>query len=512
MASETPLGQPTWFGDLSNARLVCGSPVEAVAICHDSRLVVPGAIFVAVPGLTVDGNRFIPDAIARGASSIVVEEGLLQEWQPFMNEGSAFVAVPDARVALAEAAAAFYRYPARTLGTIGVTGTDGKTTTTHLIAHVLNENGVATGYLSSVEFGTGHSVELNASHMTTLEATEIQRYLASVRDAGCRYAAVEASSIGLDLHRVDMCEFDVGVFTNLTPDHLDYHGSMKKYREAKAILFRMLGASVAKGFPKAAILNDDDPASHSLRLVTTVPVFSYGLNAEADVTRRDIVPDGFGTRFAAQMSGESVPARTRLMGEYNVSNCLAAVATAVSQRVPFRSAVGALETFPGVPGRMELIDAGQEFRVVVDIASTEQSMRNVLRMLRPLTKGKLIVVFGAAGERDPGRRTGIARAVAGAADFAVITNEDPRSEDPQAIADEIVTALHRHGFGGNYAVQTDRRRAIELAFGRAGKGDTVLLAGKGTEQSIVIGTTHSPWDERGVARDLLQAQRPLEQS
>jgi len=483
--------------------VVSGVPADATTVCHDSRAAQQGAVFVAARGLAVDGNSFIPDAIARGARLVVVQEDLRESWQRYVNEAVTFVAVPDARVALAQAAAGFYGHPSRTLGTIGVTGTDGKTTTTHLIAHVLNQNGKSTGYLSSVEFGAGGAVELNASHMTTLEATDVQRQLAKIRDAGGRYAAIEASSIGLDMHRVDMCEFDVGVFTNLAPDHLDYHGSMAKYRDAKAILFRMLGESAEKGFVKAAILNADDPVSEELRAITRVPVTSYGLGPGADLTAIGVAPDGFGTKFTARMSGESVAARTRLLGAYNVSNCLAAVAAAVSQGVQFADAMLALESFHGVPGRMELIDEGQPFRVVVDIASTEQAMRNVLKMLRQATEGKLMVVFGAAGERDAARREGIARAVAEVADFAAITNEDPRREDPQAIADEIAAALRVHGFGGRFEEELDRRRAIELAFNRAGKGDTVLLAGKGTEQSIVIGDTHWPWDERRVARELL---------
>jgi UDP-N-acetylmuramoyl-L-alanyl-D-glutamate--2,6-diaminopimelate ligase len=306
------------------------------------------------------------------------------------------------------------------------------------------------------------------------------------------------------MHRVDVCEFDAGVFTNLTPDHLDYHQTMERYRDAKAILFRMLGDSVQKGFPKAAILNHDDGASAHLRGLTRVPVISYGLTTGADMTAGGIEPDGFGTKFVARHSGEAVRVLTNLMGEYNVSNCLAAIAAAVSQGVAFAAAAQTLESFPGVPGRMELIDAGQQFRVVVDIASTEQSMRNVLRMLRPATPGRLIVVFGAAGDRDPGRRSGIARAVAAAADAAVVTNEDPRSEDPQAIANEILTSLSDYGFADRSCVELDRRKAIERAFGEASASDTVLLAGKGTEQSIVIGGTHVPWDERRVARELLE--------
>lgn len=460
-------------------------------------------MFVAIHGLSVDGNSFIPNAITNGARHVIVQEDLRESWQRYVNEDVTFVAVPDARVALAEAAAAYHGHPARSLGMIGVTGTDGKTTTTHLIAHVLNETGQRAGYLSSVEFAVGGIVEANASHMTTLEATEVQDVLRRIRDAGGRFAVVEASSIGLDLHRVDQCEFDVGVFTNLSPDHLDYHGSMAAYRDAKAVLFRALGESAEKGIGKAAILNADDSVFDDLRAVTVVPVISYGIRSAGDMTARDIRPDGFGTKFVARMFGEGVKVRTGLLGEYNVANCLAAAATAVAQGVEFSEAVRALETFPGVPGRMELIDGGQPFRVIVDIASTEQAMRNVLQMLRPLTKGKLIVLFGAAGERDPARRRGIARAVAEAADYAIVTTEDPRGEDPEIILDEIADGLKRYGFGRKFERELDRRIAMGLAFEKAGKGDTVLLAGKGTERSIVIGNTHWPWDERRIAHELL---------
>ena len=465
-----------------------------------------GDLFVAVPGLTVDGNAYIERAIAAGARAIVVQEDRRAAWQSLVRDDVAFVAVPDARAAIARAAAAVAGYPARTLGTIGVTGTDGKTTTTHLIAHVLNATGHRAGYLSSVEFASGDAVELNASHMTTVEADEVQRQLAQMRAARCQYAVVEASSIGLELHRVDECEFDVGVFTNLAPDHLDYHGTMEAYRAAKARLFTMVAASIEKGIPKAAVLNADDAASESMQAAGTTPVVSYGLRRDADFTAHDITRMGVGTRFEIRgRAGGRTVARSSLLGDYNVSNCLAAIAVAASQGIVLGDAAHALESFAGVPGRMELIDAGQRFRVVVDICSTEQAMRNVLQQIRPLTKGRLIVVFGAAGERDRERRSGLARAVAELADAAIITNEDPRSEDPDSILDEIATALSTSGFRGEFRRQADRRAAIVLALSLASADDTVLLAGKGTEQSIVIGTTHHPWDERRVARELLGA-------
>jgi UDP-N-acetylmuramoyl-L-alanyl-D-glutamate--2,6-diaminopimelate ligase len=505
VSQPTPSALPRWYRALSQARIVAGVPPEVLSVCHDSRAVPPGAAFVAVPGLTVDGHAFIVQAVERGAAAVVVQEDRRAAW-PEVPDGIAVVAVPDTRVALAEAAAAFHGFPARTLGVVGVTGTDGKTTTTHLIAHVLNANGRACGYLSSVEFSAGGIAELNASHMTTLEATEVQYRLAQMRGAGYSYAAVEASSIGLEAHRVDQCEFDVGVFTNLTPDHLDYHGTMEAYLDAKAILFRMLGESKDKGFPKGAVLNADDPSSERLAAVCTVPVLTYAIEAAASVRGRDITSDADGGSFAVSHGGLEVRARTRLLGAYNVANCLAAVGVALSQGVDLAGAVDSLATFAGVPGRMERIDEGQPFDVIVDIASTAEAMRSVLSVLRPATPGRLIVVFGAAGERDLARRSGIAAAVAHAADFAVIANEDPRSEDPDAIIDDIARALVAGGFeeGRQFARRPDRREAIALAFDRARAGDLVLLAGKGTEQSIVIGTTHDPWDERQVARELLR--------
>jgi len=506
---DSPL--PPWFAALSGRRLLSGRPGPAARVCHDSRDVTGGAVFVAVPGIRQDGNSFIPDAIARGASAIVVQGDTRERWVVYVAEDVAFVEIPEARVALAEAAAGQCGFPARTLGMVGVTGTDGKTTTTHLVAHALRGCGRPTGYLSSVEFAAGAARELNASHMTTLEADDVQLLLARIRDAGERYAVVEASSIGLELHRVDQCEFDVGVFTNLAPDHLDYHGTMAAYRGAKARLFQMVARSAAKpGVEKAAVLNADDPASEAMRAATqaAVPTLTYGL-AGGDIRARDITRAGWGTDFAVRAGGEERRAHTNLQGAYNVANSLAAVAVAVSQGVDFREAVEALASFPGVPGRMEPVDEGQPFRVVVDIASTEQAMRNVLGELRPMTAGRLIAVFGAAGERDRERRRGIARAVAQGADFALITSEDPRSEEPGAIIDEIAGALV--GFGwtepGRVERRTERRDALARAFELARPGDTVVLAGKGTEQSIVVGAEHRPWDERRVARELLRGVR-----
>jgi UDP-N-acetylmuramyl-tripeptide synthetase len=498
---------PPWFARLAGARIVAGQPGDVTDVCYDSRRVGPGALFVAVPGFETDGHRFLEDAIARGASALLVQADHESLWGPLAARGVAVVAVPDTRVALAQAAAAFYGEPTRRLGVVGVTGTDGKTTTVHLIAHLLESAGRRAGFMSSVAFRSSGEAALNKTHMTTLEAPEIQQRLAEMVEAGSRYAVLEASSHGLALHRLDECAFDVAVFTTLSSDHLDFHRTQEEYRAAKGRLFQMLDESPAKeGIAKAAVLNADDPASGYFRSLTKAPAVTYGFESAADVRAAEIRATSDGTRFELRTKDRRVGVETRLHGVYNVYNSLAAVAIGVSQGYDLDALANGLREFRGVPGRMEFIDAGQAFRVVADFASTPAALRRVLEALRPLTERRLIVVFGCAGERDPGRRDGMGRAAGELADFAVLTNEDPRREDPDAIIEAIATALRATGReeGRDFVRVPDRREAIRRAFQYAEAGDTVLLAGKGTEPAIVIGTEDVPWDECAVARELLQ--------
>jgi UDP-N-acetylmuramoyl-L-alanyl-D-glutamate--2,6-diaminopimelate ligase len=297
------------------------------------------------------------------------------------------------------------------------------------------------------------------------------------------------------------------VFTTLSRDHLDFHGTMDEYRDAKTRLFLMLDESRPKrGIAKAAVANADDPESSYFLSHTGVAPLTYAIDGPADVRAENIVLDGLKTRFRLVTSEGTSDVSVRLAGRYNVYNCLAAAAVAIAQGVALDEIARGLETFAGVPGHLEPIDEGQPFRVVVDIASTPEALRRVLDVLRPVTDGKLIVVFGCAGERDPGRRDGMGRAAAELADFVVLTNEDPRREDPDAIIDQIASALRAAGRedGRDFARVPDRREAIRCAFERAGPGDTVLLAGKGTEPSIVIGTEQVPWNEAQVAREALR--------
>jgi UDP-N-acetylmuramoyl-L-alanyl-D-glutamate--2,6-diaminopimelate ligase len=498
-----------WLSLLREARIAAGEAAPVTAVCFDSRAVTPGAVFVAVPGLDTDGHSFLRDAIDRGAAALLVQGDRRALWEPLLASGTTVVVVPDARAALAKAAAGFYGRPATKLGVIGVTGTDGKTTTVHLIAHLLESAGRPAGYLSSAAFRSNREAARNESHMTTLEAPFVQQQLASMLEAGMRYAVIEASSHGLALHRVDECAFDVAVFTTLSRDHLDFHGTMDEYRDAKGRLFRMLDESPAKeGIAKAAVVNADGAEAGYFRSLSRAPVTVYGIDAPADVRGEEIEARGLSTRFRLITPSGNADVTVGLAGRYNVSNCLAATAAALSQGLSLEEIARALESFPGVPAHLELIDAGQPFRVVVDIASTPDAMRRVLEVLRLSTEGRLIAVFGAAGERDSARRDGIGRVVGELADFAVLTNEDPRREDPDAIIEQIASGLREAGReeDADFARVPDRREAIRHAFERAsasGGGDTVLLAGKGTEPSIVIGTTHLPWDEAQVARELL---------
>ena len=508
MAPRAGTATASWLAHLSDAALVAGRPGPVAAVSYDSRRVVPGALFVAVPGFETDGHQYLREALRRGAKALLVQADRRPLWEALVGgHDITIVSVPDTRRALAQAAAGFFGDPARKLGVIGVTGTDGKTTSVHLIAHVLESAGRPAGFVSSAAFRVAEQSELNASHMTTLEASEMQERLAAMVRARLRYAVIEASSHGLALHRVDRCAFDVAVFTNLSPDHLDFHGTLGEYREAKGRLFQMLDESPAKeGVAKAAVLNADDPASDHFRSLSGAPVATYGLEQPAEVTAEDLRVQGLNTSFVLCAPAGRQPVRSPLAGRYNVYSSLAAAAAGFSQGLSLDEVVRGLESFPGVPGRLELVEAGQPFRVVVDSASTPAALRRALELLRPATAGRLWAVFGCAGERDVARREGMGRAAAEVADFSVLTSDDPRREDPEAIIDEIAAALRRAGReeGRDFARVVDRREALRYALERAQPGDTVLLARMGAEPTIVIGDKQLPWGEARVARQLLE--------
>jgi UDP-N-acetylmuramoyl-L-alanyl-D-glutamate--2,6-diaminopimelate ligase len=480
---------------------------DVTAVTYDSREVEPDACFVAIPGQKADGSAYIPQALARGASLVVGQV----ECPASFPADRTYVRVADARRALGDLAAAFYGDPSRRVEVIGVTGTDGKTTTTNIIEALLAAAGRRTGLLSTVDFKIGAERIPNNSRFTTLEAPDVQRWLARMAEAGVETVVAETTSSGLALHRVQGVAYDMAVITNITSEHLEVHGTLDAYWRAKAMLCEAVDPARTKSLPfaapRACVLNADDRSYEYLRPFCRVPIVSYGIDAPtADVRAEELRLESEGSSFRVRLpDGQHFDVRTPLVARYNVSNCLAAIAVAHLHGISNDVIAATLENLPGVPGRMERIEAGQPFMVMVDYAHTADSLEKVLGVLRPITAGRLIAVFGSAGDRDRVKRPAMGAAAAGLTDFAVITDEDPREEDAMAILREIAAGAEAEGAreGERYICIVDRRRGVEAGIGMARPGDTVLLAGKGHEQSIVVGREKLPWDDRQVARDVL---------
>ena len=478
---------------------------DITTLAYDSRTVRAGSLFIAVPGVHTDGRRFLLDAAQRGAIVALGEPlpGDMRSAPPLP-----YIEVRDVRSALANLACAFYSYPAQQLVTIGVTGTDGKTTTSNLISAILETAHIRAGLMTTANFRVAGQEWENATRQSTLEAPEIQQFLRRMLDEGVTHAVIEATSHGLELQRVRGCAFDIGVVTNITHEHLDFHGTLENYRRAKARLFEMLEPERDKGHGvhPFAILNRDDSSYAVLKPYCRVPILDYGLDATAQVRAVDVQLNASSTRFRVILPDGEVMIETQLVGQFNVSNCLAAIAATYSLGIAPSVIAGGLASVTGVTGRMERIDEGQPFTVIVDYAHTPDSLEKVLAILRPLTTGKLMVVFGSAGERDVQKRPIMGRIAAQMSDFFVITDEDPREEDREAILHDIAQGAEAAGKrqGTDFLCIADRTEAIAAAFQRADEGDTILLAGKGHEQSIIIGTQKMPWDDRLAARAQLR--------
>jgi UDP-N-acetylmuramoyl-L-alanyl-D-glutamate--2,6-diaminopimelate ligase len=358
-----------------------------------------------------------------------------------------------------------------------------------------------------VDFKVGDHVWANDTRQSTQEAVEIQEFFAELLVAGGTWGVLEATSHALALRKLRGSEVDIAVFTNLSPEHLDFHGTLQNYLAAKGILFEMLGQGADKGVPKTAVLNADDPHwQYLVDRAAGAKIITYGIDAHADVQGTVLAADANGSRVRVEARGETVEIALPLVGRFNVHNALAAIAAGVAAGVPLAKARDALQRSKPVRGRMERVDCGQPFSVIVDYAHTPESLDKVLALLRPLTKGKLIALFGSAGERDRTKRPRLAEVAAKYADFFVITQEDPRLEDPSTILAEIEAGATAAGktSGTDYVVIDDRRAAVGEAMRRAQAGDTVLLAGKGHEGSIIVGEEQRPWDEAEAARDALR--------
>ncbi len=479
-------------------------PISGITL--DSRQVKPGYLFVAERGASVDGHDFIQSAIRNGAVAVAGD-------RPIEGLPVTYIRLPDSREALTWLSAAYYDWPGRKLTVIGVTGTDGKTTTTNLIHEILKAAGLQAGMVSTVNALIGDEVLDTGFHVTTPDAHDVQRYLVRMVDAGLTHAVLETTSHGWAQHRVDACEFDIGVVTNITHEHLDQHGSYENYRAAKARLFSSLEQTLPKshGNPRLAVLNRDDCSFEFLDGLVRVNKLSYGLDPSADLRATNISLHPLGTRFEAVHPSFHTDISMALVGRYNVSNCLAALgATVVGLGIDPAVAARGIASLGGVPGRMERIDLGQPFTAIVDFAHTPNALKVTLEAARAMLTGveghpRVIAVFGSAGLRDREKRRMMAETSGRLADLTVFTAEDPRTESLDGILDEMAAGATQAGGreGETFWRVPDRGEAIRFALKLARPGDIVLACGKGHEQSMCFGHVEHPWDDRTAMRAAL---------
>ena len=484
---------------------------EITAAVYDSRRAAPGTIFVAVPGLRADGHDYLRQAISNGAGAVAVQADRAATCKELAaGDGTPCLVLPDTRAGLARIAAAIAGHPAKRLGVIGITGTDGKTSLAHLIDHVLRSAGKPAGLISTAECRIGDRPLLDTGRFTTPEAPEMQGMLREIAAAGCRWAVIEATSHGLALHRLDACEFDIGVVTCVGADHLDFHGTAEAYMAAKGRLFEMLGESVDKGIEKTSVLNADDPSFAYLQSVSPARTVTYGLS-DADIAAADIREEGWASRFTITAFGDRAEIAMPKPGTFNVYNALAATGVSLAAGVDLSRIASAIASWQGAPGRMEFVDEGQPFTVVVDFAHAPDALRRVLELLRTRSRGRTIAVFGSIGERERDRRPAMGRVAAETADFTIVTDDNPYTENRETILRQIAVGLSDAGKreGHDFVIIPDRREAIAYALAMAVDEDVVLLAGKGHEREVHLADSVYECDDREVAarclRDMLRA-------
>jgi UDP-N-acetylmuramoyl-L-alanyl-D-glutamate--2,6-diaminopimelate ligase len=472
---------------LAGAALRGDGALEVSDVTHDSRRCGPGSLFVAIRGLATDGGQFIEAARKKGAVAVCSEE------EP-RGEG-AWVKVGDAREALAVFSAAVLGDPARSLELVGVTGTNGKTTTAYLIDSALSAAGQATGLVGTVEYRLGDRV--SEAVRTTPESSDLQALFRQMVDAGCTQAVLEVSSHSLALKRVHGLEFKVAVFTNLTRDHLDFHGDMDSYFAAKRILFESLLRPDGH-----AVLNLDDDRAAELARVSRGRVWTYSLQRTADLVAEDIRLSLDGTRFRARTPVGRLEVETTLLGRFNVQNVLAALGASLALGLPPDAAQRGIASLRGVPGRMERVSAGQDFTVLVDYAHTDDALKNLLETVRELKPRRLVTVFGCGGDRDRSKRPLMGAVAARLSDVVILTSDNPRTEPPEAILEEIRRGIPPARAGDTHVI-ADRREAITRALEMGREGVVVVIAGKGHETYQVLRDRTVPFDDRLVAREIL---------
>lgn len=460
---------------------------EILGLAYDSRAVQPGSLFIAIRGLRTDGNRYIPKAIAKGASAV------LSTAAPVRSVEMPWVQVDDDRASMAVVSGNFYSHPTRDLRLVGVTGTNGKTTTTYIVESILKAAGKPAAVFGTIEYrGPGFDF---AAERTTPEAPDLERLFRQVVDAGWKHAVMEISSHSIEMKRVAGLSVDVAVFTNLSRDHLDFHGDMETYFRAKKKMFD--GLNGVK--PRVMVLNMDDARYEDLRSISPERVISYGMQVAAEICPSRYHFGWEGTEAMYKTPKGEIEVSSALLGKPNLLNIGAAIGAAIALDVPLDAVERGIRDLRNVPGRFEPVIAGQPFRVIVDYAHTDDALEKVLRSAREITAGRLILVFGCGGERDRSKRPAMGAIAARDSDYAIVTSDNPRGEDPALIIKDIEEGMKRAA----YSVITDRRDAIRAAVRQAKEGDTVLIAGKGHETYQVIGTVSHPFDDRVVAREVL---------
>lgn len=469
---------------------------------HDSRNIKKGFLFLAQKGLSVDGHDFIQAAVNNGAAAVIGERNPKE-----IQSTVPYVQIKSDIDSFSYLSASFYGFPARKLTVIGITGTDGKTTTSNLLFSILKAAGIKAGMVTTVNALIGDEVVDTGFHVTTPEANDVQRYMAQMDEAGLTHVILESTSHGLAQGRVTACEYDIAVVTNITHEHLDYHGNYENYRAAKARLFELCAKTPKKrGVKKLGVLNHDDRSFEFLDNFVTIQKVSYGTGQGSDVRASNVQYFPGGLKFVVNRGNEKFSIDSPLVGDFNVSNILAAVTAArvgLDIQVPLIQA--GISSLQAVTGRMEPIDLGQNFTAIVDFAHTPNALEVALNAVRKMTKGKVIAVFGSAGLRDREKRRLMAEVSAKLADITVITAEDPRTESLAAILDEMGNAAESKGAveGETYIKVADRGEAIKAAIKLAKPGDLVVACGKGHEQSMCFGTTEYLWDDRTAMKAAL---------
>lgn len=473
---------------------------DITGINYNSKKIEKGNMFVCIKGFKNDGHEFIHEAITSGASCIIIEREIPQK--KFTNDDITIIKVEDTRKALPILASNFFEHPANKINLIGVTGTNGKTTTTFLIEAILKEHGEKTGLMGTIENRIGH-ICFSATH-TTPESLELQQIFNVMEAEKVTYGIMEVSSHALHLGRVDQVEFDVAVFTNLTQDHLDYHPDMDEYYQAKSILFKNLGATSYKNRSKYGVINGDDPYGKKLATLCQGEVVSYGIKQSNDIYATDVRIKATGVIFTVNYWKEPFHLSLKLTGLFSVYNALAATAVCLLEGVEPATIKNALEKLTGVAGRFESVDEGQEFSIIVDYAHTPDGLENVLLTAKEFAQRKIITVFGCGGDRDKAKRPLMGEKAAQHSSYCIITSDNPRTEEPNSIIQDILPGVLKYMGNNQYQIVEDRALAIHTAIEMAHAGDIILIAGKGHETYQIIKDEVIQFDDRLVAREALR--------